>query len=136
VAERTVELPLVPFPVLLLQKLQGWDDHRTAVEERYRKKVPFDEKDLWWALNAGLESWLGEFRAEGGGREIAEVWKDEEMFTEEVLALTGERVDIFCELNPSLMQAWRDLGFGSEIPAVESTGSFPGSVRLGTMRFG
>ena len=102
-----VDLPLVPFPVLLLQKLQGWDDHRTATEQRYRKKVPIDERDLWWALSAGVEGWL-----EGRERwEVADVWEDERVFSEEFRALTRERVKIFCELCPSLKEAWVGLGF-------------------------
>jgi hypothetical protein len=46
-----------------------------------------------------------------GNAFATEVFKDVEMFTQEFQGLTKERVKIFCELCPSLRQAWMDLGF-------------------------
>ncbi|TFK31924.1 hypothetical protein BDQ12DRAFT_591048, partial [Crucibulum laeve] len=40
------EIPPVPFPMLLLHKLQGWDDHRLAKEKYKRDKMAQDAKDI------------------------------------------------------------------------------------------
>ena len=50
------EIPLVPFSLLLLHKLQGWDDHRKAEEAHKRKKVPQDAADVRRLL--GLDEWV------------------------------------------------------------------------------
>ena len=69
--------------------------------------MPVDQQDLWWALNDGVDGWL-----EGRGRgEVKDVWEDERVFSEEFMALTRGRVEIFCELCPSLREAWVGLGF-------------------------
>ena len=113
-SRRRVNLPVVPFPVLLLQKLQGWDDHRLAVEERHKKKVPFDERDLWWALHAGVDQWLNDVSDEWSKKREDgnwDVWSDRRLFSEEFEALSRERIKIICRLCPSLAGAWEALGF-------------------------
>ncbi|GLB40127.1 hypothetical protein LshimejAT787_0706370 [Lyophyllum shimeji] len=100
-------LPVLPFEVLLLQKLQGWDDHRKAEEERYQAKVEVDVADLEWLLGVGVRRYLRnrERRAGGGG------WDDRVLFSEEFETLSRERVAAFCEAHPKWTGMWRGLGF-------------------------
>ena len=107
--ERKNELPVVPFSVLILQKLQGWDDHRNAVEDRYKKKAPADAKDLIWLIGGG------------GGKNAAVLrelkqrrpWNDRTLFTEEFERLSRERVISFCEEFPQQASVFRSLGFAT-----------------------
>lgn len=103
------ELPVVPLSVLILQKLQGWDDHRNAVEERYKKKVPADVKDVVWLIGGG------------DGRNAAVLrdlkqrrpWNDRALFSEEFERLSRERVISFCEAFPQHVNIFRNLGFAT-----------------------
>jgi hypothetical protein len=101
------QLPVVPLSVLILQKLQGWDDHRKAEEERYTQKAPVDAKDLAWLIG-------------GGGGKNARVliylkkrrpWNDRALFSEEFEGLSRQRVISFCEAFPEHVKVFRDLGF-------------------------
>jgi hypothetical protein len=102
------ELPVIPFSVLILQKLQGWDDHRNAVEERYTEKAPVDAKDLAWLIG-------------GGGRNAAVLrdlkerrpWNDRTFFSEEFERLSRDRVISFCEAYPQHINVFRNLGFAT-----------------------
>lgn len=102
-------MPLVPYSVLVLQKLQGWDDHRNATEERYVQKAPADKKDLEWLIG-------------GGGRRNAAVlrelkqsrpWSDRTLFSEEFERLSRERVIRFCEAFPQHANVFKNLGFAT-----------------------
>ncbi|KAF8057075.1 hypothetical protein FPV67DRAFT_1431039 [Lyophyllum atratum] len=99
-------LPVFPFSVLLLQKLQGWDDHRKAEEERYLAKVDVDVTDLEWMLGMGVGRYMENRRR---GREG--VWNDRTMFGEEFEDLSRARVLAFCEAYPKWTDVWRGLGF-------------------------
>jgi hypothetical protein len=102
------ELPIVPFSVLILQKLQGWDDHRTAVEERYTEKAPVDAKDLAWLIG-------GANRNAAVLRELKQrrPWSDRTLFSEEFERLSRERVISFCEAFPQHINTFRNLGFAT-----------------------
>ncbi|KIL64857.1 hypothetical protein M378DRAFT_162705 [Amanita muscaria Koide BX008] len=39
-------IPVIPFPLLLILKVQGWRDHRGSSEERFWLKIPQDEADI------------------------------------------------------------------------------------------
>jgi hypothetical protein len=101
------QLPVVPFSVLILQKLQGWDDHRKAEEKRYRQKAPVDAQDLEWLIgsgdgrNVGVLMYLMERRP----------WNDRTLFSEEFERLSRERVMSFCQVFPEHVNVFRDLGF-------------------------
>jgi len=97
-------LPVVPFPVLLLQKLQGWSDHRAATEARYRAKIGDDARDLEWCLNVQL-------RSVKYTRNKNEMWSDRTMFSEEFEALSRVRVGEFCRVYTGLREAWKAIGF-------------------------
>ena len=95
-------LPLVPFPVLLLQKLQGWASHCAATEARYRAKIKADVQDLEWCLNwehvIQKERWKA-------------IWSDRRMFSEEFEELSRVRVGEFCKVHTRLREAWKTIGF-------------------------
>ncbi|KAG6917084.1 hypothetical protein DXG01_003973 [Tephrocybe rancida] len=99
-------VPVVPFSVLLLQKLQAWDDHRSAEEEHYRKKAPVDVEDLQWMLRVGVARYV-----RGAG---AATWRDRALFDEEFEGLSRERVRAFCAVYPRWTGVWRGMGF--EVP--------------------
>jgi hypothetical protein len=77
------ELPLVPFSVLILQKLQGWNNHQNAVEDKYIKKAPVGAQDLGCLIG-------------GSGRNVAVLrevkqtrpWSDRIIFSEEFKCLS------------------------------------------------
>lgn len=106
-------LPLVPFPVLLLQKLQGWADHSAATEARYRRKISVDSRDLEWCLNSrNVKRHLLKYVSNGRQEEcLKELWSDRTMFSEEFEALSRVRVREFCEVHTGLREAWKAIGF-------------------------
>jgi len=107
-------LPLVPFPVLLLQKLQGWADHRVATEARYRAKINVDAGDLEWCLNSGnVKRYLyvvSNYNKSQKARWKA-MWSDRRMFSVEFEELSRVRVREFCGVHERLRDAWRAIGF-------------------------
>ena len=109
-------LPLVPFPVLLLQKLQGWADHTAATEARYRRKIGVDSRDLEWCINSRnvkrhLLKYVSNGRQERQEESLKELWSDRTMFSEEFEALSKVRVREFCEVYTGLREAWKAIGF-------------------------
>ena len=106
-------LPLVPFPVLLLQKLQGWADHSAATEARYRRKISVDSHDLEWCLNQrNVKRHLMKYASNGSQRErLKKLWSDRTMFSEEFEALSRVRVREFCDVYTGLREAWKAIGF-------------------------
>ncbi|KAG6817065.1 hypothetical protein H0H87_000244 [Tephrocybe sp. NHM501043] len=105
-SEPESQVPVLPFCVLLLQKLQGWDDHRTAEEARYKEKAPVDVDDLEWMLGVGAPRYL---RVDA--RKGAMIWRDRTLFDEEFEALSKRRVVEFCNIYPRWTEIWRGLGF-------------------------
>ena len=111
-----LSLPLVPFPVLLLQKLQGWSDHCAATEARYRAKINVDAQDLEWCLNWGnvkrnlLKHVINISNASRKERWKA-IWSDRRMFSEEFEELSRVRVGEFCKVHTGLREAWKAIGF-------------------------
>ncbi|KAG6863048.1 hypothetical protein C0991_008570, partial [Blastosporella zonata] len=78
-------LPIVPYQVLLLHKLQAWDDHRLSGEERYMKKVPIDAKDVLWLL-----TW-SEVEAFMPPEDSVDMWSDRTFFSEAFENASRER---------------------------------------------
>lgn len=112
--KKLFSLPLVPFPVLLLQKLQGWADHSASTEERYYRKVGVDSRDLEWCLskrNAKRHFLLRFVSNEVQMERLREMWSDRTMFSEEFEALSRVRVREFCEVYTGLREAWKAIGF-------------------------
>ena len=95
-------IPAVPFALLLLHKLQGWDDHRKAEEAYKNQKQHQDAADVRRLLALRHES---ELLAK------TQPWDNEELFSEEFRALTRERVKAYCEAFPDRSKEWKALGF-------------------------
>lgn len=109
-------LPLVPFPFLLLHKLQGWTDHRAATEARYRAKVGVDGRDLEWCVSPRTvkEDLLKYVINKNNGtrkERWKEMWSDRRMFSEEFEKVSKVRAEEFCQVYTGLRGAWRAIGF-------------------------
>ena len=97
-------LPVVPFSVLLLQKLQGWDDHRKLrwSEPKKYAKASTDARDLQQLLT--LDRHLTPLR-------ISRPWNDPSLFGDEFRDLSRQRVRDFCTIFPTCRQDFNLLGF-------------------------
>ncbi|KAF5352339.1 hypothetical protein D9756_006304 [Leucocoprinus leucothites] len=95
-------IPLVPFSLLLLHKLQGWSDHIASTEEHKRRKHVQDAADVRRLL--AMEEKIEEVKR-------TRPWNDSELFCEEFRELTKKRVKEYCEAFPKRAEAWELLGF-------------------------
>jgi hypothetical protein len=97
-------IPVAPFSLLLLQKLQAWDDHCKAEDAHKKAKRLQDAGDVkrLMALKVPMRTLLGA----GHG-----VWEDEVLFSEEFINLTRERVRSYVDAFPDRTEEWRALGF-------------------------
>jgi len=95
-------IPVVPFALLLLHKLQGWDDHCKAEESHKKAKSPRDAADVkkLMALKVQMRTLLS-----------VGVWEDKALFSEEFVELTRERVRSYVRLFPDRAEQWKALGF-------------------------
>jgi hypothetical protein len=93
--------PLVPFSLLLLHKLQGWTDHRDALENFKRQKQHMDAADVRRLMQLDPVVGLGS----------SPPWEDKELFDEEFQRLSKERVKLYCETFPDRAEGWELLGF-------------------------
>jgi len=94
-------LPLVPFSLLLLQKLQGWDDHRRMPEPYQCEKSITDASDVHRLLK--LEHVVP--------LRFSRPWNNRALFSEEFFILSTRRVKEFTQLFPSCKDDWARLGF-------------------------
>lgn len=97
-------LPVIPYSLLLLQKLQAWDDHRLSKEERYKKKVPIDAKDVMWLLTSTNVS---DHIPKGS----SDYWSNRAFFSEAFEMASRKRVKEFCSINTNSHELWSQLGF-------------------------
>ena len=98
------EIPLVPFSLLLVQKLQAWDDNRNAEESFRQYRQHKDAKDVKKLL--GLKEFVEALTQIG-----SDAWANTELFSEEFQALTKERVKEYVTVFSSSAKYWRSLGF-------------------------
>ncbi|TFK31787.1 hypothetical protein BDQ12DRAFT_82280 [Crucibulum laeve] len=129
------EIPLVPFPVLLLHKLQGWDDHRLAKEKHKRDKMAQDTKDIvrllamktqvegmrsGWdrRVNEGAPSLVQDRQQEDAStkeQDSPDEWSNPLLFPApdgpEFMRLSRHRVRIFCTRFPDKSKLWKEFGF-------------------------
>ena len=94
-------LPLIPYELLLLHKLQGWDDHRKSLDWWRRDKQYVDAEDVkqLMKLSYGLRL------------RSSKPWNNPEIFLEEFCVLTLQRVKDFCAAYPDCSEPWKLLGF-------------------------
>ena len=93
-------LPVVPFSLLLLQKLQGWDDHRKMSEYYKNEKQFTDAADVKNLL--GLEHVVS--------LRFSRPWSDRRFFCHEFQVLSLQRVEDFCREYPTSKEEWVRLG--------------------------
>ena len=95
-------IPVVPFALLPLHKLQGWDDHCKAEESHKKAKSPQDAADVkkLMALKVQMRMLLS-----------VGVWEDVELFSEEFVELTRERVSSYVKAFLNRAEQWKALGF-------------------------
>ncbi|CAA7265042.1 unnamed protein product [Cyclocybe aegerita] len=97
-------VPLAPFPVVFLHKVQGWDDHRLAEDAYNKGKQHKDAGDLRRML--ALKQFAEEVR-----KEIKFTPGFMPYFGEEFMKLTRERVKAHCQAFPDRARDWEALGF-------------------------
>ncbi|KAJ3562384.1 hypothetical protein NP233_g9609 [Leucocoprinus birnbaumii] len=94
-------IPLVPFSLLLLHKLQGWADHEVSNEAHKRRKRVQDAADVRRLL--AMDKWVRVLRE-------TRPWKDKNLFCEEFQELTKVRVKAYCARFPKRRRPWEELG--------------------------
>ncbi|TFK59800.1 hypothetical protein BDN72DRAFT_905536 [Pluteus cervinus] len=94
-------LPLIPYELLLLHKLQAWDDHRKAVDQWKKDKQYVDAEDVKQLMRLSYGLRLRTHKP----------WNNPEIFIEEFCVLTLERVKDFCVAYPECREGWKLLGF-------------------------
>ncbi|KAJ3501096.1 hypothetical protein NLJ89_g9494 [Agrocybe chaxingu] len=97
-------IPLAPFPVAFLHKVQGWDDHRLAEEAFNKAKQHKDAGDLRRML--ALKQFVEEVR-----KEVQFTPGFMPYFGEEFMKLTRERVKAYCKAFPNRAKDWEAFGF-------------------------
>lgn len=95
------ELPVVPFPLLLLQKLQGWDDHRRMKEYYKFEKHVTDAVDVQCLLE--LEHVVS--------LRFARPWNNSALFSPKFMHLSRQRIRDFSHIYPESAAEWIRLGF-------------------------
>lgn len=95
-------IPLVPFSLLLLHKLQGWADHRSSLEKHKKRKEPQDAADVRRLL---------EMDSLAADSARMKPWANPELFCEEFQQLTKGRVKEYCRVFPGRATSWQVLGF-------------------------
>ncbi|KAJ7665668.1 hypothetical protein B0H17DRAFT_990858 [Mycena rosella] len=97
------DLPLAPFPFILLHKLKGWADHRAAPEGFKRARQSTDAADVRRLLDI-----VPEMRVL---QELPSWPEDPELFDAELQTDSVARVKEYCAEFPGRAERWRSLGF-------------------------
>ena len=106
-------IPLLPFAFVLLHKLQGWDDHRNSEEAHKKRKQNQDAGDLRRMMALASTEIGAVEMTDSRGKSIS-IWDDEELFGEEFMRLTRERVVQYCKAFPDRKDGWEALRFETE----------------------
>lgn len=97
-------MSLVPFSLLLVQKLQAWDDNRNAEEPFRQYRQHKDAKDVKKLLQ--LKDFVEVLTQIG-----SDGWANTDLFSEEFQELTKERVKGYVRAFSSTALQWRSVGF-------------------------
>ncbi|KAF8996736.1 hypothetical protein BDQ17DRAFT_1364114 [Cyathus striatus] len=106
-----VTLPALPFPIILLQKLQGWSDHRVASEPFKMAKQVQDAVDVKSLLGLQLEM---NHLISSVSPSLQNVWTNSTWFPEEFQEVNRKRVRLYCHYFPGKSGEWAKLGFEVE----------------------
>jgi hypothetical protein len=96
-------LPLVPFSLLLLLKLQEWDDHRPSGQEFTDLEQRSDMEDVMMLLR------LSKAREACGYL----AWIDKRVLSWDFMNLSEERIERFSHDFPESKELWLAIGLGS-----------------------
>lgn len=99
-------LPVLPFDLLLFQKLQAWDDHRNAPGGKFSHRISKDVGDVQWMLREGVPKYMKDWKVVGHDK-----WNNRSLFSERFERLTKERVVAFCAGYGHVKPLWRAIGF-------------------------
>ena len=99
-------LPVLPFDLLLFQKLQAWDDHRNASGGRVSNRISNDLNDILWMMCEGVPKYMKDWKVVGHDK-----WNNRSLFSERFERLTKERVAAFCANHRHVKPEWRAIGF-------------------------
>ncbi|EDR00507.1 uncharacterized protein LACBIDRAFT_313369 [Laccaria bicolor S238N-H82] len=102
----STRLPVLPFDLLLFQKLQAWDDHRNARGGKFSHRISNDVKDIQWMLREGVPKYMKDWKVVGHDK-----WNNRSLFSEGFERLTKERVTAFCADYWYDKPLWRAIGF-------------------------
>ncbi|KAF9531266.1 hypothetical protein CPB83DRAFT_849663 [Crepidotus variabilis] len=97
--------PVIPFSVLLLQKLQAWDDRQKKCKymKQYEKRL-VDLQDLNSLFRLG--EYMTVLRS-------SKPWRDRELFSADFHKISKRRVRELCRLYPEFAGRFRSIGFSS-----------------------
>ena len=90
-------LPCAPLPLLLLHKLQGWDDRRRSHRSDFRAKVPEDVRDIADLLRIANQLGL-------------KITKARPYISNSFRNISYERVRKFSLKHPEYVLLWMSLG--------------------------
>lgn len=110
-------LPLVPFSVLLLQKLQGWDDHRTSSDKLKKLRQQTDAQDVQGLLKLSMCVAL----------RFTQPWGDRRLFSAEFERLSRIRVKEFCSAFTEEVD-WISLGFETAPASLPNSATVSGHL--------
>lgn len=101
-------IPLLPFVVVLMLKLQGWTDHRGASKTYLCEKQWMDVTDIKELLPIAVRR---------GVKPREEAW-----IPESLIQATERRVREYVERFPYTRDLWRELGFEEENASLDVSG--------------
>ncbi|KAH8916321.1 hypothetical protein BT69DRAFT_1270553 [Atractiella rhizophila] len=96
------DLPIGPFSLLLLTKLQCWDDNRQAIQYFKQQKQYTDASDIEALLRLPNAKML---------RKEENWFLDADVLGERICRLTPPRVKRICGAYPKMKRDWQLLGF-------------------------
>ncbi|KAF8991009.1 hypothetical protein BDQ17DRAFT_1255301, partial [Cyathus striatus] len=104
------DAPRPPIPIILLQKLQGWSDHRVASEPYKMEKQAQDAEDVKCLLELQHEMscLVSSSPLSSSSRNV---WSNSTWFPEELQVVNGRRVRLYCYYFPEMSGQWARLGF-------------------------
>ncbi|KAF8996749.1 hypothetical protein BDQ17DRAFT_1198196, partial [Cyathus striatus] len=106
IEKERITLPVLPFPIVLLQKLQGWSDHRVAPEGFKRKKQSQDMGDVRKLLESREVN-----KFVSSSPVLSDVWSNPTWFPGDFEEVSRRRVRLYCHYFPRMTGVWARLGF-------------------------
>ncbi|KAF8996743.1 hypothetical protein BDQ17DRAFT_1364120 [Cyathus striatus] len=103
-----IMFPVLPFAILLLQKLQDWSNHRISSDSFDKKMQPQDEGDMRNLLRLREMKILA---LTSSSYYFSNVWTTSKYFPAEFLEVSKKRVRLYCHYFTEKRDEWMRLGF-------------------------